>query len=389
MPATRLSPKTGRTPSVVAPLPAWLQRTLAYGAAVVVVGVAAWLLWSALLKVGLVVFALIAALLLTALLTPLAERLRRAGAPSWLAALVSIVLLVGVPVGVAFLVYRRVQAQLAGLGPAVTSGLDQLRNWLVSGPLNLDPSRVQQLRTSAVNSVQEAIPSAVAGTTTIIQILTGVLLVVFAVFFLVKDGPRMWTWALRWVPQGRRDRFDGGGRAVFGTLSGYVRGTLLVALVDAVGIGGGLLLLGVPVWLSLTLLTFLGAFVPLIGATVAGGVAVLVTLVTNGFTDALIVLVIVLAVQQLEGNVLQPLIMGTVVRLHPLAIVSVVTAGTLLLGIAGAVIAVPLTAAAYVLVAYLSDHDEHVEEEHEEERDEGLDPARPETAAQAHGPDRG
>jgi len=139
-------------------------------------------------------------------------------------------------------------------------------------------------------------------------------------------------------------------------LTGYVRGTVIVAFTDAVLIGAALLLLDVPLWLSLALLTFLGAFVPLLGATVAGAAAVLVTLVTNGQTDAVIVLLVTVAVQQLEGNLLQPFVVGRAVRLHPLAILTAVTAGGLLLGIAGAVIAVPVVAVAYRVTAFLAGH---------------------------------
>ncbi len=126
----------------------------------------------------------------------------------------------------------------------------------------------------------------------------------FAVFFLLKDGEAMWRWALSWAPAGRQAQIDGAGRQAWTALTGYTRGTVLIALVDAVLIGAGLFVLGVPLWLSLTLLTFFAAFVPLLSATVAGAAAVLVTLVTNDLRDAVIVLVIVLAVQQIEGNVL-------------------------------------------------------------------------------------
>lgn len=371
--------RPGRSGSVLAPLPFWLQRLVAYGVAAVVLSVVAWLLVRALLSVGLVAFALLAAVLLTALLAPLAGRLCRAGVPAAVAALTSIVLLIGVPAGIGVLVYNRVRAQLSDIGPAVTEGLDDIRDWLVSGPLGLEAAQIEEMSGTAVEGARDLLPDVVSGTVTVVQALTGVVLVIFTVFFLVKDGRAMWGWALRWVPRQRRERFDGGGRQVWATLTSYVRGTMLIALVDAVGIGAGLLLLGVPVWLSLALLTFLGAFVPIVGATVAGAVAVLVTLVTNGVTDAVIALVIVVAVQQLESNLLQPLIMGAVVRLHPLAVIAAVTCGTLLLGIAGAVLAVPVVAVGYRLVTYLSDHDEKVEHEDEEgpARDERADQEQP------------
>ncbi len=378
-----------------------------------VLSVVAWLAVSALLRVGLVAFALLAALLLTALLAPLALSLRSAGLPRALAAMMSLVLLIGVPAGIGYLIYSQVMQQVQDIGPAITEGIDRIGRWLMQGPLALDTARLDELRTSAVDTAQSALPGAVAGTTTVISALTGLLLVVFAVFFLVKDGDTMWRWALGWVSEEHRDRVDGGGRITWTTLTAYVRGTALIALCDAIGIGIGLLVLGVPLWLSLALLTFISAFVPIVGATVAGAAAVLVTLVTNGPVDALIVLAIVLVVQQVEGNVLQPLIMSGVVKLHPLVVVSAVTAGTLLLGIAGAVLAVPLVAVAFRLVSYLSGHEDEPDEDDEQddeqgdgddqdadEKDEGNDtgqddvavPARPHGATRAGGPpgtDRG
>ncbi len=148
------------------------------------------------------------------------------------------------------------------------------------------------------------------GATTALRVLGAAIFVVFAVFFLVKDGAAMWRWALSWTPARHRHRVDGAGRRAWAALTSYTRGTAVVATTDAVLIGAGLLLIGVPLWLSLTLLTFFAAFVPVLGATAAGAAAVLVTLVTNGLPDALIVLGIVLLVQQVEGNLLQPLIAG-------------------------------------------------------------------------------
>ncbi len=370
---TRLGSSGSRSHTVVSPLPPWLRRVVAYGLAALVLSLVAWLVVTVLLRVGLLAFSLLVALLLAALVAPLSQWLGRAGLPRWLGALLSVLVLVGLPTGVGYLVYSRVMVQMQSIGPAVTEGIDQIRDWLVDGPIGLDPARIDTLRQSAVDAVGQALPSPVAGTTTALHVLTGVLLVLFAVFFLLKDGPTMWGWLLSWVGPGQRDRVDSGGTVAWSTLTAYVRGTALIALSDAAGIGLGLLVLGVPLWLSLTLVTFFGAFVPIIGATVAGAAAVLVTLVTNGLTDALIILGVVLLVQQVEGNVLQPLIMSGVVRLHPLVTVASVTAGTLVLGVAGAVLAVPVVAVAYRVVDHLSGHED--EDEDEDEVD-GEDRAR-------------
>ncbi len=338
----------------LAMLPAWLRRLAGVSAAALLVGAVLWFVTTLLLRVALVTYSLAIAVLLTALLAALAGRLRRLGAPAGLAALGAIVLLLAAPAAAGLLIYSRVRGTAGQLGTAVTSGIDELRSLLVDGPLHLDPAQLGALRDSLVGYLQQAAPTPVAGATTVLHMLGAAVFVLFAVFFLLKDGPTMWRWALSWAPAGRRARIDGAGRQAWAALTGYTRGIVLIALADAVLIGAGLLVLGVPLWLSLTLLTFFAAFVPILGATVAGAAAVLVTLVTNDLRDALIVLVIVLAVQQIEGNVLQPLVMGRAVSLHPLAILIAVTCGTLLLGIIGAILAVPLVAATYQAVAHLT-----------------------------------
>ena len=334
-------------------LPDWLRRLAVYCAAGLVVVLAGWVVLQVLLAVPLVTIVVVVALLLCALLRPLVPLVERTGAPAWLGALVALLALLTVVVGSLYWVAQRVLHQVDDLQQTLTSGIDDLRNLLTSPPLSLDPSAVSQARDRLVEYVQQAAPSAMTGATLLLQLLAGALLVVFVLFFLLKDGPGMWRWALRWVPARRRERTDGAGYRAWTTLTGYVHGMVFVAFVDALGIGGTLFLLGVPLAASLTVLTFLGAFVPIVGATVSGAVAVLVTLVTRGATEALIVLAVVLLVQQLEGNVLQPLVMGHAVKLHPVVIALAVTVGGLLAGIAGAVVAVPLVAVSYRVVDQL------------------------------------
>ena len=329
------------------------RSVLAVGAAVLVVGVLLWYLAQAVLAVGLLAAALGGALVLTALLEPIARGLRRLGLPPALAAALTTVTLLGALAGLALLVYRRSTSQLSELPSILTVAAEQARRWLIQGPLQLDPSQVTQVRNVVVERLSAATPSPVAGAMTGVRLFTATALVVFAVFFLLKDGPRMWQWLLGWTPGRRRAEVDLAGTAAWGTLTGYVRGIVAVATVDALAIGTALLVLGVPLWLSLTILTFFGAFLPVIGATVAGAVAVVVTLVLEDGRDAVIVLVVVLVVQQLEGNVLHPLIMGRALRLHPLAVLSAVTAGALLFGIVGALVAVPLIAVTYSAAAAL------------------------------------
>ena len=332
--------------------PAWAVRATVVSAAVLGVVAICWVIASVLLRLAFVSFPLAVALLLTALVTPLARWLRRAGAPAWLAALASVVGLVLVLTGIGSLLWVRTSAQLSALTPAVTVGIDRVRSWLVDGPLSLDPVRVDGIRDRLVAQVSEAVPGAVAGAQAAVSVIGGLLLVLFLVFFLVKDGEAMWHWLVDHAPGRRRRQLDGAGRRAWTTLSGYVVGVVVVAAVDAVLIGTALFAVGVPLWLSLTLLTFLGAFVPYLGALVSGTVAVLVTLVTDGTRDALVIAVVVLVVQQVEGNVLQPLVMRRAVHLHPVVTLLAVMGGTVLLGIPGAVIAVPLTAVTYQVLEH-------------------------------------
>lgn len=334
-------------------VPAWAARALVVSGAVLATAGAVWLLFWLLLRVPLLTVALVVALLLAALMAPLARRLRRAGAPDAVAALVAVLALLAVLTGIGLLVGLRATARLQELARPLGAAVDRIRVWLIDGPLALDPTQVADLRNQVVTWLYDLAPTPAQGARTGVYALSALILVLFLVFFLLKDGARMWAWVLERVPAGGRERVDGAGRVAWSTVRSYTGGLVLVAFIDAVGIGVALLVLGVPLWVSLTLLTFLGAFVPLFGATVSGAVAVLVTMVTNGLSDAIIVLVVVIVVQQVEGNVLQPLIMGRALDLHPVVILVAVTAGTLLFGLAGALFATPTVAVAYRVTEHL------------------------------------
>jgi len=319
---------------------------VAYCLSALVVFATLWVVVQLLLRVRVLTFAVLAALLLAALLQPLVRVLSRR-MPRGLAAAVSVLLLVTVPGVIGFFIAGRAARQLGDLQQSVTSGLDDLRSLLVSPPVSLAPDRVDEVRDNLVGFVLTAVPSPRAGATLALELLSGLAIMLFVLFFLLKDGPAMWRWLLSRTPGRSRARVDAAGKRAWATLNSYVRGVVLIALIDAVGIGAGLFLLGVPLALSLTVITFLGAFVPVLGATVSGVLAVVVTLVTEGGGDALIVVGVVLAVQQIEGNLLQPLIMGQALHLHPVVILLAVSAGGLLAGVAGAVVAVPLVAVTY------------------------------------------
>ncbi|MFL6143882.1 MAG: AI-2E family transporter [Labedaea sp.] len=295
------------------------------------------------------VIPLAVALLLAALMAPGVDRLERWNVPRW--ASVVLVLIGGLAVlgGLLTFVILQFIDGLPQLQDQVSSSLDQIKDWVTNGPLHVSGEQLTTYLNNVISSIKEnqsAITSgAITTAATIGEVLTGLLLTLFVLIFLLYDGRGIWQFVIRGVPERVRDRVDLAGRRGFGALVSFVRATAAVALVDAVGIGIGLWILGVPLVIPLAALVFLGAFIPIVGAVIAGTVAVLVALVTNGFVTALIVLAVVIAVMQLEGHVLQPWLLGRAVRLHPLAVVLAIAAGLLAAGIAGALMAVPLLAA--------------------------------------------
>lgn len=287
-------------------------------------------------------------LLLAALMAPGVDRLAKVGVPRGLAAAIVLVTGVALVGGLITFVIITFTNGLPQLQQQVSDSLDQIRNWLQTGPLHLRASQITDFINNTVAAIQENQSAITAGAittaATIGEILTGLLLTVFVLIFFLYDGPGIWTFVTRGVPERVRNRVDVAGRRGFAALVSYVRATAAVALVDAVGIGIGLAIVGVPLVIPLSALVFLSAFVPIIGAVIAGTVAVLIALVANGFIAALIVLGIVIGVMQLESHVLQPWLLGRAVRLHPLAVVLAIAAGLVAAGIAGALLAVPLLA---------------------------------------------
>jgi len=251
-------------------------------------------------------------------------------------------------------------AQLDNLSTQVGDGIDQVRDWLASGPLHISAQQIDNTVASVQKSVSSnrgALTSGALNTaTTLGEVLTGFFLVLFTLFFFLRDGGQIWEFLCRLLPAPARLPASQAGHYSWITLVSYVRATVLVAFVDALGIGIGLAVLRVPLALPLAALVFLGAFIPVIGATLSGAVAVLVALVTNDPVTALLVLAVVIAVQQLEGHVLQPLIMGRAVALHPLAVILAIATGVVAAGIVGGLVAVPLLAVGNTAVRYLVHH---------------------------------
>lgn len=304
----------------------------------------------------------VVALLLTVLLGPVVDTLvRRLRMPRGVASAVTIVALLVVVGGLLTLAGREIVQGFGELWERAVAGYEELLVWLDEGPLGIDSTQladyVDQAGEQIGSNSGPLVSGALSVTTTIGHVLAGTVIAVFCLLFFLKDGRQIWAWLLRLLPAAAREPVHEASRRGAVTLVAYTRAQILVAFVDAVGIGLGAAILGIPLALPLGILVFLASFIPFVGAIATGVIAVLVALVDQGPGTALIMLLIVLAVQQLEGNVLQPLLLGRAVSLHPVAVLLSVTAGSLAAGIVGALLAVPAVATANTVVLYLHGRD--------------------------------
>jgi putative heme transporter len=338
---------------------AWAWRLLLIFASIVAV------LW-VIKQLEVIVVPVALATLLAALLLPVVDFLDRRGAPRGGA--VALVLLGGIAVvgGILTFVVSQFIEGAPALVEQVSTSIKGVGDWLTNGPLHLNQEQIDNARKSAIEALQnnqEKLTSgAVSTAATLTEIVTGALLVLFTLIFVLQGGRNIYGFVTKIFPENVRERVRDAGRAGFRSLVGYVRATFLVALVDAVGIGTGLAIMGVPLALPLASLVFLGAFIPLVGAVVAGFFAVVVALIAKGWVYALITLGLIIAVQQLEGHVLQPLVMGRAVSIHPLAVVLAIATGGVLAGIVGALLAVPTVAFLNSAVRVLAARDPAAEE---------------------------
>ncbi|MBD5787416.1 AI-2E family transporter [Cellulosimicrobium terreum] len=297
-------------------------------------------------RLTLVVIPVLIALVLAAAISPLVVFLRRKGVPSALATVIALIALVAVLAGVLWLIVVAVVDQWPELRDQAIEGFDELQVYVQNLPFDITEEQLQSVRDSVVGLLQsDAVGAgALAGVSQTVDFVAGFFVMIVVLFFFLKDGPQIWEFLLRPFQGARYERGRRIGDSTVRTLGGYIRGTAIVALVDAVAIGIGLAIVGVPLVLPLSVLVFLLAFIPLVGATLAGVLCALVALVAVGPVEALVVVAIVIAVNQLEGDLLQPVVMGRTLRLHPLVILVALTAGTVLAGLTGAVLAVPIAA---------------------------------------------
>lgn len=331
-----------------AEVPHSLRIAAAWAWRLIVVGVVAWALLRFIGVLSVVVIPLAIALLLSALLAPAVGWLRRLRLPASLATFLVLICGLAAVAGTLTLVINQFLNGLPQLTEGATQGIRTIQEWAKTGPLHLSDDQVNQ----AIDNVQSWINSNTASLTstgistaaTVFELLTGALLVLFSTFFFLRDGRKIWRFIVRLFPVNARWSLADAGDASWATLGAYVRATVVVAFIDALGIGIALVVLKIPFPFPLAALVFLGAFIPIVGAGVSGAVAVLVALVDKGWVIALIVLGAVILVQQIEGHILQPLIMGRAVAIHPLAVIIGIASGVVLAGIVGALIAVPLIA---------------------------------------------
>ncbi|MDK1476602.1 AI-2E family transporter [Streptomyces sp. 549] len=327
-----------------------------------------WVLVQVIGAISLLIVAFSAGLLITALLQPSVSRLKRLGLGRGLSTAISFVGGFAVMGLIGWFVVWQVIENQEDLVKQVQSGVDELRTWILNSPFQVTDEQLNDLADNLNSWIgehsQELTNAGLEGATLVVQFLTGAALAAFVCLFLLYDGRRIWEWTLNFVPRPAREGVAGAGPRAWVTLTGYVRGTVIVAFIDAVGIGLGIYLLGVPLAVPLAVIVFLFAFVPIVGALVSGALAVVVAFVTNGLVTALLALGVVLIVQQIEGNILQPFILGRLVRVHPLGVVLAVTGGSLLAGIPGAVVAVPLVAVSNTVITYLRAYSDQRDQHH-------------------------
>lgn len=350
----------------------WLAK---WALCVVAIAAGAWVLGFLAAKLWVVLLPVLLATVIATVLWPPTGLMMRAGLPPAAAASLSLIGFIGLLAGGIALIVPSVVDQVPELSDKATTGINTVRDWLQGPPLNIRDEQLDSAVDAVVSRLQSSAEQIASGVFTGVSTATSVLVTIFLVlvlsFFFIKDGPRLVPWMHKFL----------GGRSgrhaeevlvrMWDVLGGFIRTQALVSFIDAFFIGLGLVLLGVPLWGVLTALTFLGGFIPMVGAFVAGALAVLVALVGNGFTTALIVLAIIIAVQQLEGNVLQPVLQSRTMKLHAVIVLLAVTGGGTIYGITGAFLAVPVVAVVTVVIRYINEQidiavagpDAHTDEE--------------------------
>ena len=366
-PTTLPAPSTGPPQHLGALWRRPVLRTGLYGWAVLGIVGLAWVLWQAATALSIVIIPMILALFPAAVLAPVVAWLRARRVPGALATLLAMFGSLGLVAGLFAALAPPVASQFGDIGDSVSAGVEAVERYLASGPFGLSPVTLDEV----VDRAREQISSAMSGAgigagvlgalVAVTETVAGFLFGLVALFFYLKDGPRMAAWVKGLFPRGVQDDAEAVGVRAWQTVGAYIRGQLVIALADAVMIGVALVVLRIPLALPLTVLVFIGGLFPVVGAVIAGLVAVLVALATNGLVTAVILLGVILAVQEIEGDVLAPIVLGRATKLHPLATLAALTAGAVLLGFLGAFLAIPMTASVTHALSYLREK-RHTEE---------------------------
>ena len=342
------------------PVPSALRQATAYSWRLLIIAAALGVIVFVVIQLKLLVIPLLVAILITALVWPAFSLMVTHRWPRWLAIVVTVLGTIAIISGLLWLAVWQITREFGSVRERTVDAVSQFRQYLIDGPLHLSAQQIddglQQAYSFAQQQAELLWTGALAIGTTLGHVATGLLLTLFILLCLLADGGNIWRWTTRLFPRVARPAVDGAGRAGWRTVKMYARTQLLVATIDAVGIGLSAFLLGVPLAIPIGVLVFLGAFVPFVGAIVTGAVAVFIALVYNGPLIALLMLIAVLVVQQVESHILQPILMGSAVKVHPLAVVLVVAGGAMVGGIPGALFAVPLAAFVNVVAVYLSTH---------------------------------
>lgn len=309
-------------------------------------------------RISFLIIPVMVAALLAGLLSPIVGWLRNRRLPNGAAVAITILGFLGLIGGSLALVGRQLVAGFSELWSEALAGIQQVQGWLAEGPLHLSAAQIDQYLQEATAALQNNSSSILSGAlsfgSTAGHFAAGLILALFVLIFFLLEGDRIWAFLVRLLPLKARAATFGAGRKGWASMVSYARIQMFVAFVDAVGIGVGAAIIGVPLALPLGVLVFMGSFIPIVGALVTGAVAVLLALVANGWVNALIMLGIVLLVQQLESHILQPLVMGKAVALHPVAVILAVAAGSYLAGIPGALFSVPILAVANSAIRYIA-----------------------------------
>lgn len=331
---------------------AWSWRV---GAILLVSAMLVWLLS----QITILIIPIMLAAILASLLRPLVRGLKKIGLPQGLSVAIAEVGLIVVVLGGLFLVGRQMVTGFSALSEQAIQGVIKIQEWLTNGPLGISNDQINKYLNEALAAVQNNSSTIISGAlgfgSGFTHFAAGLLLTLFILLFFLLEGQDIWAFIVKFFPLRARPAVDGAGRRGWRSLGNYARVQILVAAVDAVGIGVGAAIIQVPLALPLGVLVFVGSFIPVVGALVTGAVAVLLALVANGWVNALIMLAIVLAVQQLESHLLQPFIMGRAVNLHPVAVILAVAAGSGVAGILGALFAVPLLAVTNSFIRYIAE----------------------------------